>query len=72
MAQYFLISSSARKLSLLKIAKMSDDEALRMFANIRWHNDNPSYIRIVAMQIKFILSLQEMSINAMSVKRDLA
>lgn len=58
MAQHFLLSLSARKLSLLKIAKMSDDKALGIFSNIRWYNSNP-IVRIVVIWIKFILSLQK-------------
>jgi hypothetical protein len=35
MAQHFLLSSRARKLSLMQIAKMSDSEAVKAFADIR-------------------------------------
>ena len=70
MAQHILLSSRARKLSLMQIAKMSDNEALKAFADIRWHSNGG--VCIVAMQTKFILSLQEMSINVTSVIRDLA
>jgi len=36
MAQHFLLSSQARNLSLLKIAKMSDLEAFEVFKTVRW------------------------------------
>jgi len=36
MAQHFLLSSQARTLSLLKIAKMSDMEAFEVFKTVRW------------------------------------
>lgn len=39
MAQHFLLSSRARKLSLMQIAKMSDSEAVKAFADIRWHSN---------------------------------
>lgn len=71
MAQHFLLSLSARKLSLLNIAKMSDDKALSIFSNIRRHNSNPICPYCSNMD-KIYLITTEMSINAMSVKRDLA
>ena len=37
MAQHFLLSASARNLSLIKITKMSDMEALELFKSIRWN-----------------------------------
>ena len=39
MAQHFLLSASARTLSLSKVARMSDDEAFDAFKLIRW-SDN--------------------------------
>ena len=39
MAQHFLLSASARTLSLAKVARMSDDEAFQAFKLIRW-SDN--------------------------------
>lgn len=39
MAQHFLLSSRVRKLSLMQIAKMSDSEAVKAFADIRWHSN---------------------------------
>lgn len=40
MAQHFLLSSSARKLSLIKIAKMNDSQAVMTFRRIRWFDTN--------------------------------
>ena len=40
MAQHFLLSAEARSLSLMKIARMSDMEALEVFKNIRWSDTN--------------------------------
>ncbi|WP_187844913.1 IS1595 family transposase [Helicobacter pylori] len=40
MTQHFLLSSRAKQLSLLQIAKMSDSEALKTFADIRWHSND--------------------------------
>ena len=39
MAQHFLLSSAARTLSLAKINRMSDAEAEKLFASIRWARD---------------------------------
>ena len=39
MAQHFLLSSRASKLSLMQIAKMSDSEVVKAFADIRWHSN---------------------------------
>ena len=36
MAQHFLLSPAAKTLSLLKVMRMSDDEARDAFRNIRW------------------------------------
>lgn len=36
-AQHFLLSSSARTLSLTAVARMSEEEARRAFERIRWH-----------------------------------
>lgn len=40
MAQHYLLSAEARKLSILKIATMSDMEAFEMFKNVRWSSTN--------------------------------
>jgi transposase-like protein len=40
MSQHFLLSSEARNLSLIKIARMSDEEAFEVFKNIRWSDTN--------------------------------
>ncbi|THD45046.1 MAG: IS1595 family transposase [Bradyrhizobium sp.] len=40
MAQHFLLSSAARKLSLAKINRMGDREAETLFASIRWTETN--------------------------------
>jgi transposase-like protein len=40
MAQHFLLSSEARNLSLIKIAKMSDMEAFEVFKTVRWSSTN--------------------------------
>lgn len=40
MAQHFLLSSQARKLSLIKIARMNNQEALHMFKKIRWFEND--------------------------------
>ena len=39
MAQHFLLSSRASKLSLMQIAKMSDSEVVKACADIRWHSN---------------------------------
>lgn len=36
MSQHFLLSTAARSLSLAKVARMSDEEAVTAFRNIRW------------------------------------
>ena len=38
MAQHFLLSASARTLSLAKVARMSEEEARDAFRLIRWSN----------------------------------
>lgn len=40
MAQHFLLSSKARTLSLVKVMRLSDDEAYDAFKQIRWANNN--------------------------------
>lgn len=40
MAQHFLLSSSARKLSPLKIARLSDAEAFSLLHELRWRSEN--------------------------------
>lgn len=40
MAQHFLLSSEARSLSLIKIARMSDAEAFEVFKSVRWSATN--------------------------------
>lgn len=40
MAQHFLLSASARGLSLIQIAKMTDKQALAHFAKIRWFEND--------------------------------
>lgn len=40
MAQHFLLTAKARQLSLAKLFKMSDNEALELFASIRWKSNN--------------------------------
>ena len=37
MAQHFLLSSKARTLSLVRVARMSDEEARATFRALRWH-----------------------------------
>jgi len=37
MAQHFLLSAQARTLSLKSIYRMSEDQAYKVFCNIRWH-----------------------------------
>lgn len=39
MAQHFLLSAAARTLSLVKVMRMSDAEALDAFKAIRWANN---------------------------------
>jgi transposase-like protein len=39
-AQHFLLSSNARTLSLASVMRMSDEEAAKMFASIRWASTN--------------------------------
>ncbi len=40
MAQHFLLSSAARSLSLARVARMSDEEALATFKAIRWSDSH--------------------------------
>lgn len=37
MAQHFLLSAKARTLSLVRVARMSEDQALATFRALRWH-----------------------------------
>ena len=39
MSQHFLLSTSARTLSLAKVLRMSNSEAETLFASIRWPDD---------------------------------
>src|SRR3954469_3659897 len=44
MAQHFLLSAAARTLSLASVARMSDEEAERVFIRLRWaDNDGSAY-----------------------------
>src|SRR5947207_4597663 len=44
MAQHFLLTSAARTLSLASVARMSDEEAERVFVHLRWgDNDGNAY-----------------------------
>ena len=44
MAQHFLLSAAARTLSLASVARMSDEEAERVFIRLRWSdNDGNAY-----------------------------
>ena len=38
MAQHFLLSAKARTLSLVQVARMSEDEARATFRAMRWHS----------------------------------
>ena len=40
MAQHFLLTSAARTLSLASVARMSDEEAERVFIRLRWANND--------------------------------
>ncbi|MGO8845529.1 MAG: transposase, partial [Methylocella sp.] len=40
MAQHFLLSRSAKTLSLAQVFRMSDKEAEEMFCKVRWHETN--------------------------------
>jgi transposase-like protein len=40
MSQHFLLSSAARTLSLASVARMSDEEAERVFVRLRWSNND--------------------------------
>jgi transposase-like protein len=40
MAQHFLLSKKARTLSLAQVLRLSDDEAAKLFASIRWAETN--------------------------------
>lgn len=40
MSQHFLLSKAARSLSLAQVARLSDDEALDVFKQIRWSDNN--------------------------------
>ncbi len=37
MAQHFLLSAQARTLSLVQVARMSDEQAVATFRALRWH-----------------------------------
>lgn len=39
-AQHFLLSANARSLSLSKIARLNDNQAIMMFRRIRWFETN--------------------------------
>jgi transposase-like protein len=41
MAQHFLLSPAARTLTLASVARMSDEEAERVFMRLRWQNGEP-------------------------------
>src|SRR6266436_9366348 len=44
MSQHFLLSSAARTLSLASVARISDEEAERVFIRLRWaDNDGNAY-----------------------------
>jgi hypothetical protein len=44
MSQHFLLSVAARTLSLASVARMSDEEAERVFIRLRWaDNDGSAY-----------------------------
>src|SRR5229473_4442090 len=44
MSQHFLLTSAARTLSLASVARMSDEEAERVFVQLRWaDNDGNAY-----------------------------
>src|SRR5262245_31881417 len=44
MAQHFLLTSAARTRSLASVARMSDEEAERVFIRLRWaENDGQAY-----------------------------
>ena len=42
MAQHFLLSAKARTLSVVAVARMSDDEARATFRALRWENGEPA------------------------------
>ncbi len=45
MPQHFLLSSAARTLTLASVARMSDEEAERVFIRLRWaDNDGDAYL----------------------------
>ena len=39
MPQHFLLSAAARSLSLAQVARLSDEEALAKFCELRWHDN---------------------------------
>ena len=39
MAQHFLLSAQARTLSLVQVARMSDEQAVATFRALRWHEN---------------------------------
>ena len=40
MAQHFLLSPEAKTISTKRIARMSEDEAIKTFRDIRWNDTN--------------------------------
>ena len=40
MAQHFLLTAAARTLTLASVARMSDEEAERVFVRLRWSDNN--------------------------------
>src|SRR5258708_26215749 len=41
MSQHFLLSPTARTLTLASVARMSDEEAEKVFIRLRWKNGEP-------------------------------
>jgi hypothetical protein len=40
MAQHFLLTAAARTLTLASVARMSDEQAERVFVRLRWSDNN--------------------------------
>ena len=40
MTQHFLLTAAARTLTLASVARMSDEEAERVFVRLRWSDNN--------------------------------
>lgn len=63
MAQHFLLTSAGRTLSLASVARMSDEEAERVFVMLRWSDNDgePFFCGIQAQMGPKIGSLRQVA-----------